>query len=181
MTKRILAIFMLILLAATITQTAFAAANPPYGTGWNSPSHYSNYYYLPPQQGDAMPWSADSTEYMSDSEFLIRKIAANVLVLILVPIFLEILIALVTGIVKIKPIVVSAVLLNTVMQGLITLWVYADNVKPVLPFLLLHISVCFIKFLIYKKAFEFRYTEQKVKSYVLTIGVFELVYFLLIF
>jgi len=181
MTKRILAIFILILIVAMMTQTAFALADPTYGTGWSSPSHYSNYYYLPPQHGDSMPFSPDSTEYMTDAEMIYRTVAANGVALIFVPIFLEILIALVTGIIKIKPIVMSAVLLNVLMHALIAVWVYVAHGKPILPFLILFPAICFVKYIIYKRAFEFRYTPQKVKAYIITIGVVELVYFLLIF
>lgn len=181
MTKRILAIFVLILLALTITQTAFAAANPPYGSSWSNPNHYSNFYYLPPQHGDAMPWSAGSTEYMSDAEFIWRKVSANVLALILVPIFLEILIALVTGVTKLKPIVISAVLLNTLMHSLIALWVYFAKGNAALMFVILHVLVCYTKLNIFRKAFEFRYTERKIRAYVITIGVVELLYFFLIY
>ncbi len=181
MPKRILAIFALILIALTITQTTFALGDAVYGTNWSNPNHYSNYYYIPPQYGDALPFSADSADNMSPQEVIWRRITANVLALILVPIFLEIIIALVTGVMKIKPIVISAIAFSIIMQGLISAWVYFANGNPALMFVILHVLVCFAKFKIYKKAFEFRYTAEKVRSYVITIGVVELIYFLLIF
>ena len=181
MIKRIAAIFALILIAITITQTAFALGDAVYGSNWSNPYHYSNYYYIPPQYGDAMPFNPDSVYNMSPEEVFRRTLAANFLALVLVPIFVEIIIALVTGVMKIKPIVISAIVFNIVMQGLITAWVYLANGNPAVLFLILHVLVCFVKFKIYKIAFEYRYTTEKLRSYVITIGIVELIYFLLIF
>ena len=128
-----------------------------------------------------MPKIDINIDNMSEETVRIISIISKIICLLLVPLIIEVAVALIMLIPKLKNVVLINLSTNIMVQILMAAGGEAIGIRPSILFLLLFIEASFIKYILYKGIYKYRNENNRIKKFVIIVSAIIATYFLMIF